>query len=142
MFDAPLDSPEHIQLRRELWLGGAYVEGRYLLGRLLQRNFFRESHADFLATRRAHLQEVAGPGGARILMDDLDLGVMILQYQCRRFGDIPHRNKPKILEAYWAIVNNPTLSDAQIAEQIGTTEKSVARMSYVGRFRHRSKEQI
>lgn len=142
MFDSPLDSPEHIQLRSEGWLGGPSVEGRYLLGRLLQRNFFKESDADFLSAMHDHLAKAAGPIGAKILMDDLDIGVIILKHQCRRFADIPPPSKPKVLDAYWAIVTNPTLSDVQIAEQIGTTVKTVGQMSYLGRFRHRSKEQI
>ena len=51
-FDAPVHSDQHIALRDSAWMGGHYVEGRYLLGMLVGENLFEKSNDEYL--RRLH----------------------------------------------------------------------------------------
>jgi hypothetical protein len=68
-FDQPFDSPEHRALAEEGWLGGAAVTVRYRLGRLLQRNFFRETDDSVKAALKEYLVDRGCERGANLVYD-------------------------------------------------------------------------
>ncbi len=51
-FDAAPNSDTHSDLRNTAWMGGPYVEGRYLLGMLTNTNLFRVSYGEYFASLR------------------------------------------------------------------------------------------
>src|SRR3712207_533408 len=90
LFEAPLSSPEHASLRDTAWMGGALVEGRYLLGRLLRRNFFLLDDDDFQVALQQYFCASISAEVAEILSTCcLELGVLCLRYHCRDLIDIP-----------------------------------------------------
>jgi hypothetical protein len=65
-FDAAPDSVEHSVLRDTAWMGGAYIEGRYLLGMLTQSNLFRVSHEEFMASLSIYIADKVSTRAAEI----------------------------------------------------------------------------
>lgn len=132
-FDQPLDSHEHQQLRQTVWLGGDHVTVRYWLGRLLDANFFRESDEVVKVALRKYFADQGCEKGAVLVADFQSWGpvAMILKQEVERIeAGTSIKSAPQV-EALRAVMENPDLTDGQLAVFCRTTEKQITRMSCV-----------
>lgn len=68
-FDQPVQSKEHQDLANTAWIGGDLVTVRYWLGRLVQRNFFRESDGAVGEALHNYLVSIGCAKGAQLVSD-------------------------------------------------------------------------
>jgi hypothetical protein len=130
-FDAPPSSREHAFLRDEGWLGGEIVEVRYILGRLLGHNLFRES--DDAVHRRLvkFIAEITSKEGAALVCEISDWQMLrsILRYRFETEIAGSKARKPREVFALETFLCHPEISLAELANQVGTTEKQLCRMT-------------
>ena len=130
IFDQPVDSAAHREFAADCWLGGDMVSMRYWLGRLLHRNFFRESHDAVKVALHQHLVERGCEKGACLAADIQSWGPIgiVLQFDVDPKSS---RRNPRAIAAIDAVLQDPELSDTLLAAAANTTEKQIARMSDV-----------
>jgi hypothetical protein len=129
IFDMPHETPEHQMLCQTAWMAGGSVMVPYFLGRLLGENLFRcertaiaEKLRKFFVQRGWHK---SAPLAANFSSWDT-LGHLLEHYVQPRH----HKGEPlQRLLAIEAFLLIPNATDQEIARQIGTTEKQVARVS-------------
>jgi hypothetical protein len=82
-FDAPPTSRDHRNLADSAWLGGFLVSVRYYLGRLLNRNLFRESDAVVESRIIAFIEATISKEGASLVTGEgsWQLSEPILRYR-------------------------------------------------------------
>ena len=136
-FDAPIDSELHAQLRDSLWIAGGFTEGPYLLGRLLSTNLFSLSTEDFLKTLQSYLLLKFSREVALMLTSTGGLGpcICVLRNHCLIFNDMQRIADRRENRAVAELAKNPRLTDIELAQILGTTPKTIARITYVSYFR-------
>jgi hypothetical protein len=132
-FDQPIDSKEHQSLATTAWMGGPLVEMRYWLGRLLNRNLFRESVERVQDALSHALSELAPPAGASVFANARawSATLTILRDLVEQRDGVRPTAKPKYLAVLRALLANPDLTTFELAKLARTTEKQIARMSDV-----------
>jgi hypothetical protein len=130
-FDAPPTSREHRNLADSAWLGGYLVSVRYYLGRLLNKNLFRESDAKVQRRITAFIAATASKEGASLVADEgswqLSEPILRFRYETEINGE--SKRKPREVAAIEAFLQNPSVELADLAQIVGTTEKQLRRMS-------------
>jgi hypothetical protein len=133
-FDEPVNSEAHCCLAEYGWIGGNFVTVRYWLGRLLDHNFFRESDEAVTAAMQRYFASRGCAAGAVLVRDLQAWSAAALVLQRHAAATLPHcaqpRN-PRLAAALEAVMINPEIPDAELAAFANTTEKQIARMSYV-----------
>jgi len=132
-FDQPVDSPEHRMLAETASMGGNLVTVRYWLGRLINRNLFRETHGSVKVALQQYLTDQKCPKGASLVFDPQSWSsiVLLLQHHMEiRTGVRPTQN-PRLIAAIQAVMNDPDMDNSQLAKIAKTTEKQLARMTDV-----------
>jgi hypothetical protein len=132
-FDQPIESREHQDLATTAWMGGEDVSVRYWLGRLLRRNFFRESDDAVKDALQKYFIEVGCEKGAPLVSDYQAWSSVatLLQSQVEIYDGRPPTKNPRVVAAIRAFFANPELTDVELAAIAKTTEKQIARMSDV-----------
>ena len=143
-FDQPLDSPENRDLAENGWIGGDHVTVRYWLGRLLNRNLFRERDNAVEEALQDYFIKRGQPKGARLLADRQIWSPIakLLQHHVEGSRVTHKKHNPRLLAALEAVMSDPGLSDSELAKLAKTTEKQIARMSDVFVLRRIWKQQI
>lgn len=112
-------------------MGGSSVSLRYWLGRLLRRNFFRESDAIVRESLESYLIDNGFAKGSRLVADYQTWHALAAFLQHR--VEIENANPPSLNPRQAAIIEevlrDPDISDAQLANIASTTEKQVSRVS-------------
>ncbi len=132
-FDKPIGSREHQDLAGTAWMGGEAVSVRYWLGRLLCRNFFRESDDDVKEALQKYLIAHGCDKGSTLAYnyESWSSLAIALQHQFElREGSNPNKNR-RLPAAIWGVLVDPDATDAQLAAHSKTTEKQIARMTDV-----------
>jgi hypothetical protein len=130
-FDQPIDSPEHRELAEYGWIGGEFVTVRYWLGRLLERNLFRETDPAVATLLREYLI-TRGCQAATALVAELQCWgplVVLLRSDWESAAGVPITGNRRRIEAIRAIIGNPELTNKELADLANTTEKQVSRMA-------------
>lgn len=134
LFDAPIDSEEHAQLRDTAWMGGDLTEGRYLLGMLIEENLFllpddlyiQKLH-DFIAPRFS--------SKAANIFCTFSASQRLIPYLRKAYEietDYPSIDGPRnnrVENAIEFLLDNLDATDSEIAMFLKTTEKQVRRIS-------------
>lgn len=132
-FDEPIDSIEHQNLAENVWVGGGSVTVRYWLGRLLNCNLFRETD-DTVASRLHHYLVTRGCHVAASLVADRQCWgpiTILLRSDFESASGVALTGNVRCIGALRALVANPELTNAELADRANTTEKQVARMTDV-----------
>lgn len=117
-------------------MGGPFVEGRYLLGRLQGRNYFLISDQDFVKELNAYFLSQVSPFVAEVLsISASELGVCYLRHICRRIDDIPSVGSRRESQAVFLLANDPHMDNDCLAVKLNTTLKQVERISNISFFR-------
>jgi hypothetical protein len=106
---------------------------RYWLGRLLQRNFFREPDSAVKDALKEYFAARGCEKGAHLVFDYQSWRplVTLLQHQVESSEACRITMNPRRVAALYAVMANPELTDMQLAAIANTTEKQIARMSDV-----------
>ncbi len=150
LFDMPLGSPEHRDLESTAFMGGPLISVRYWLGRLLNCNLFRASDAEVSAVLVQYFSDIGCERGAELGSDQDAWGSIanFLHYQWQTSSGMSSTKTSKWGSAFYAVLSDPDLTVAEIAQYAETTEKQVARMSDVKwlkqlwKFRNTKRDQI
>jgi hypothetical protein len=132
-FDQPLDTPEHRELMEHGWVGGDFITVRYWLGRLLRRNFFRDSDDAVKAALKQYFVDQGCTQGAMLAFDFQTwstLAILLRHNAEVACGHAPTKN-PRLVAALEAVMKDPECDDSQLAARANTTEKQIARMTDV-----------
>lgn len=131
VFDQPIESQEHQSLAADAWLGGAPISLRYWLGRLLRRNFFRDSDDAVKQALRQYLVEIDCEKGAFLFSDPQCWSpvTILLRHQVEVRDSLGSTQNAKKVAAVKAMLANPDLTDLELAAIAKTTGKQIARMS-------------
>ena len=142
-FDQPIQSRDHQDLAATAWMGGELVSVRYWLGRLLQRNFFRESDDAVKEALRKHFIQNGCEKGSHLVSDYQSWSAMVtlLQHQVEVSEGRESTKNARLVAALQAVMANPELADSELAAIAKTTEKQIARMTDVLMLRKLSKLQ-
>lgn len=132
-FDHPYDSREHRDLESTAFMGGPLVSVRYLLGRLLHRNLFRESNEAVSIALFEFLSKYGDANGAQLAFDTNAWSsiAVLLRHEFEIANKIDLTSSKKLFTALHAVIMNPELALSEIAIVAETTEKQVERMSDV-----------
>jgi hypothetical protein len=132
-FDQPIDSQEHRDLAATAWMGGELISVRYWLGRLLRRNFFRESNEAVKDALRDYFVRIGCEKGASLVADLQSWSpiAILLQHEVEAVKGCGPTKNARLVAALKAVMANPDLTDSQLAILAATTEKQIARMSQV-----------
>lgn len=136
-FDQPIESQEHQHLAATAWMGGDLVAVRYWLGRLLRRNFFRESNEVVKQALQDYLVKIGCKKGSRLISDYQAWSPVatLLQHQVETEDRSPLTKNARLVAVIQAVLTNPELTDSQLAAIVKTTEKQIARMTDVSVLR-------
>lgn len=136
-FDQPIESQEHRTLAATAWMGGELVAMRYWLGRLLRRNFFRESDDVVKHALQKYLVTIGCKKGAPLIVNYQAWPPVakLLQHRVEAENGSPPTKNGRLVAAIEAVMTNPQLTDSQVAAVANTTEKQIARMSDVSVLR-------
>jgi hypothetical protein len=130
-FDLPVDSKEHRILRDDCWIGGEYVSIRYFLGRLIRQNLFRESD-DIVGTALARYLKRNGWTHGALMVGDPQVwspAVKLLKHQLELKEGVKPTQNARLIAAIAAVMNDASISDANLAAYAKTTVRQIARMS-------------
>ncbi|PQO37056.1 hypothetical protein C5Y96_07815 [Blastopirellula marina] len=139
-FDAPVDSPEHAELRDTAWMGGSLSEGMYLLGMLAGKNLFRQTSEqvveDYVSELREYTKQHVSEQAAAIFCNSrIDWALIpYLRLAYHRNPDWPPMNverkqrEERAME-YLLFHLDATVDD--LADHLGTTVKQVQRLTLV-----------
>jgi hypothetical protein len=130
-FDAPLASRDHRVLAESAWMGGYLVSVRYYLGRLLNKNLFRESDAQVEHRIATFIDATTSKEGASLVAQEgswqLSEPILRFRYEAQINGE--SKRKPREVAAIEAFLQNPSITLGELARKVGTTEKQLCRMS-------------
>ncbi len=128
----PVDSPEHRQLRAELWLGGPSHACRYYLSLLTGRDFFDTTDDEFLDGVREYVVSHACSDASQFCVTQYHLQ-FVLPFLKQQFyklvKSVPVVKPSKEEHALILLVQHPDWIDNQILEAVGTTGKQLERWS-------------
>jgi hypothetical protein len=132
-FDQPLESHEHQSLASTAWMGGELVFTRYWLGRLLHRNFFRESDESVKEALQRYLVELGCKKGAPLAAYYQSWApvTILIRHQVELIGGQFLTANPRLVAALEAVMADPDLNNSQVAAIAETTEKQIAQMTDV-----------
>lgn len=130
-FDKPIDSAEHQMLLKDLWLVGGLHNVRYWLGRLCDRNLYRESDENVISELRMYFVQrewnraigfCSEPGCWNSVSDVLRLHVY------KQIGSAPPDNlrEAKATEQF---LLDPEVTDEALAEELNTTVNQIAKLA-------------
>ncbi|HEX4146643.1 MAG TPA: hypothetical protein VHY91_24285 [Pirellulales bacterium] len=130
-FDLPIDSPEHIDLVETAWFGGELVSVRAYLGRLLERNLFRESDAEVERRMVDYISSLTSKAGGALFRDPQGwmIASSILRFRFEMQTKARSALNARRIAAVEAFLANPSTTLAQLAKQLKTTEKQLNRNS-------------
>lgn len=130
-FDLPFDSPEHSFLAEEAWIGGELVSVRFYLGRLIRRNLFRLSDTDVEEHLVQYISSVTSTAGGELMRGNQGwmIASQIVRYRFETQAKGSSALKAKNIAAIEAFLTNPKVTMAQLAVELKTTEKQLARIS-------------
>jgi hypothetical protein len=130
-FDLPETSPEHRLLAETAWMGGELVSVRYYLGRLLKRNLFRESHEEVNRCLRTWVAQRTSEAGAVLIRGPgtWQIPDAILRREFEIETNRRPTGRPREIAAVVQFLTTPTISLADLAKKVRTTEKQLKRMS-------------
>jgi uncharacterized protein (TIGR02246 family) len=136
-FDMPVDSPEHRELAENGWVGGDFISVRYWLGRLLNRNLFRETDDSVTISLQDYLVDRGCHAGASLVSDRQAWGpvAILLRHDLEAACGYPSTGNSRFVAALDAVLANPELTNAELARLANTTEKQVKRMTDVSLVR-------
>jgi hypothetical protein len=140
-FDLPPGSPQHELLADTAWMGGSLIGVRYYLGRIIGRNLFRESHAEVEERLVDYFSEITSPAGGELVRGLHGWGIAeeVLRYRFERERGMPtklaHKLNEKGMRAVELYLANPSISIAELAEKVGTTERQLTRNSLLNLIR-------
>jgi Transcriptional cell cycle regulator TrcR len=131
LFELPIEDRRHQQLRDDAWIGGPFFEGRYYLGWFRRTNEFRHNHEEFdediAQTIRDQLPQSSWIAESSYRVEFL---LKWLKHKYRESDEGRRYPIPKQTREERAIVlllENPELTDDEIRQIIGTTEKTIER---------------
>jgi hypothetical protein len=132
-FDEDPSSRNHLLLRETAWMGGEFVEARYLLSWATGVNEFRRSHEEFEAEYQAFVINT-WPESQMFLKSrywrKFFLVLLWHQYRESKIGVAnPIQSEAKEDRALRMLMTNPAMSHAELAKALKTTEKQLQRMS-------------
>jgi hypothetical protein len=118
-------------------MGGDFVTVRYWLGRLLRRNFFRESDDVVKQALQEYLVKIGCKKGSPLISDHLAWSPVstLLQHHVESEERASPAKNARLVAAIRAVLTDPELTDSQVAAIAKTTEKQIARMSDVSLLR-------
>ncbi len=126
----PKNSPQHIRLREELWLGGASHACRYYLSIILGRELFATSDDEFLKAAQEYIvaktcpeaiQFCCTPGHFQFVMPFLKREWEVAE------GTAEQRRLKKVEQCLVLLLNHPDWTDEQIRKAVKTTDKQMKR---------------
>jgi len=132
----PIDSPEHHEIRDELWICGEYMVARYYLSILTGKayDFDLVAESDFFKDLRQFLATNISPKAVEFCFDAAGEGQVssvvlpVLVYLFHKRAGMKLNQKPtKQDRALVLLLHNWT--DAQIRDELKTTDKQMTRWS-------------
>jgi hypothetical protein len=128
-FDQPLNTEAHRSLIEDCWIGGSDICLRYRLGRLINRNLFRDSHEVVAVHLQRYFAKLGYKKGSIVARDLQTWSAFadILKHHLSETLDL-NEKKSKRLSVLEAALKNPDMTDAELAKAAKTTEKQVARI--------------
>ena len=132
-FDAPRDSDEHAGLRDTAWMGGHYVEGRYLLGMLISQNLFRVSNNTYIDELHRFISDRASTRAAAIFCTLTD-AVWLMPFLRKLYDHetdyqpIKMTRNDRVERGIEFLLYHLDASTEDIATFLKTTEKQVLRL--------------
>lgn len=116
--------------------GGDLITVRYSLGRLLGCNLFRHSDAEVSEELRSYVKKrISRTAGALVDDDGLQAWKLfdpILRFDFLTIVEGSKHKKPRDVAAVEAFLRDPSITLADLAREVGTTEKQLNRMSHLG----------
>jgi hypothetical protein len=140
-FDLPTDSPQHEMLADTAWMGGPLIGLRFYLGRFIGKNLFRESDGKVEELLVDYFSECTSAAGAELMrgLDGWPIAEDILRYRFeQQVGKPAYRARKltaKMVLAVELYLKNPSVSMAQLAKDVKTTEKQLERNSLLNQVR-------
>ena len=130
-FDCPVDSREYTDLAESIWLGGSSLTVRFYLGRLLGRNLFRETNAEVEQRLVEYMSSLTSAAGGELVRGGQGWGIAseILRYRFEMQTKGTSALKRRSIAAIETFLSNPSLTLAELANELRTTEKQLARIS-------------
>jgi hypothetical protein len=128
----PKDSPQHRQLRDELWLGGEEHACRYYLSILMGRDFFAVSNDEFLKTVLEYVVAKTCPEAIHFCCTRGHFQ-FVMPFLKREWetaeGIAGQRHVGKEERAMILLIEHPKWTDEQFRRALKTTEKQMKRWS-------------
>jgi len=127
------------ELERECIIVGGDMRSRYYLSVLLGQDEFRRTDKEFLDDLRDYFVQRTGPQAAVYFQDYHDCCWMLcglLKVLCDRALEGRQESPlPKQCRAAMLIMNDPSLTDEEVRETVGTTTRQIGRWSIYGNLR-------
>lgn len=127
----PVDGPEHVALREQLWIGGADQVSGYYLSMLTGRNQLSLTLARRWEEIRRFILKNSSPRAISILHEPLNVATFSLpllkQKFDAKFGQTRRVGKEE--RALVLLLTHPDWSDERIRAELGTTLKQMNRWS-------------
>jgi hypothetical protein len=133
-FDQPVGSDAHRDLMENGWISGDSITVRYWLGRLLHRNFFRESDETVSCFLQQYFADRGYVAGAIIVRDRQawsPAAIVLQSHAAISWDGALQPQNPRLASALDSAMMDPDISDTELAERAETTEKQINRMSEV-----------
>lgn len=130
-FDLPITSHEHALLANTAWMGGSLVSVRFYLGRLLGRNLFRETDAEVEERLVEYISRSTSIVGGNLLrcLSGWNVAGELFRY----YFEIQTKGASCLKDIHIAAIEgflgDPSLTLAQLAKEVGTTEKQLSRIA-------------
>ena len=130
-FDLPTTSREHANLAETAWMAGCLVTVRFYLGRLLARNLFRETDAEVEERLVEFISRSTSPAGGNLVrgMSGWDIAGELLRHRFETQTKGASCFKDLYITVIERFLCNPSLTLAELAKEVGTTEKQLRRNS-------------
>lgn len=120
-------------------MGGVLIGVRFYLGRLIGKNLFGESQVEVEELLVKYISQRTSAAGGELVrgLSGWSIAQDILRYEFeKQSGKSAYRARkliPKAMLAVELFLKNPSISMAQLAKEVGTTEKQLARNSLLNR---------
>lgn len=135
-FDLPKDSAEYAALAESAWMGGELVGVRFYLGHFIGRNLFREPDDVVEHHLVEYISRRTSATGARAIrgLYGWSLALEILRHHFERSmpayaTQLGRTRSDREIDAVEVYLADPSKTIAQLASELGTTEKQLARNS-------------
>lgn len=135
IFDLPLETQGRQTLLQTAWMGGAFVTVPHFLGRILKHNLFRENQVVVAQKLRQYFVSRGWTDSTPLASNKSSwefLGSLLEHYVQPRQTDAAAQRNFLAIEAF---LRHPHLLNAEIALEIETTERQVARNSNLAYLR-------